>query len=123
MMRNALILLANSFFGLALAAGTGAITGYILQGTVRGALFGALAFGFILGKNSLILATQPRLPLALALAMVGGFVGGLCLFLVMPFDTPGLFGGIAFAAIGAMEVLLSGIDQRITLAHRNSEES
>jgi hypothetical protein len=93
-------------FGAALAACAGAVLGYLVKGTTRATLFGALGIAFFAGKNAVIMALNLSLPAALGVGAAGGFAGGLCLGDGLAAEPAGWLGGIAGAAIGVAEVLL-----------------
>jgi hypothetical protein len=88
-----------------LAGASGAVFGYLITRTARGALLGALGIAFFGGKNAVISVLNPSLVLALAIGALGGLAGGWCLVCSLAPEQPGWIGGIAGAGIGVAEVL------------------
>ncbi len=88
------------------AAGAGALFGYLITGTTQGTLLGALGIACFAGTNAVISVLRPALALALGVGAVVGFVGGVCVLGSLAAEQPGWIGGVVGAGIGVAEVLL-----------------
>jgi hypothetical protein len=98
-------------FGLAVAAGVGAACGYLGLGTARATALGALGLVLFFGKNMVIVAWDPPMPVALGVAAVGGCVAGLCLG-NMAAEPQSWVGAIVGLGFGVTEYLVKGLQRR-----------